>query len=721
MPTSAISSPQTPDRIIIGAVYNVFHEEYSLDKDFFKEVDHDFNLMKASNINYVMIFPISQWNPSTKKLLWTRTDYMIKMIEALNMKFVPLMLKEEQCSHYFPIWKFKTIRGMWNEYNKDNGNKNNSENVDFGDPKIFPLVENYFKSVIKRYGKSPALGFYNIWNEPHYYSNARHVIISFRKWLKKKYENLKTIRRIWGKDFTNWNQVSPFLTDNWNSSMPQIDWIMFMNDYNGMLLDKLKHTLRKYDTTHAVNANPVGSPWSNFGNYGHYNQDEWVIADYNDINGISYYPDEWERSHNLKPCPFWVHNLTFNTIRCASGKKHYILTELYTNAQNGLALNGYLTKDFVTNLAWTALANNCKGIIYWKWLPFKRGRQSLGRGLCNLDGSLAPNGKAVQELGAVMNNNGDVLFNAQLIKPQAAILLDMVSLQKTLAQTTELLTNKFMYQSNAGLFKALYEKNISVDVLRTDRSLDLKTLKSYKILFLPFQIVIRQSVAKLLKEYVAQGGRLIADARTATIDEQDFAYEVSPGADLDSVFGAIRLDWKASKSFYKIKMNKEYNSIMFEGKYYRERLKAYAHAKVIGIFEDNNEPAIIENNYGKGKAILSAVPLGASYYDKPDNPINKLIIGLMGESGVKPCSKFISKDGFINLKLHKLGNDYILYAINSEDKIKSGIIKLNTGDKEIKSVDDIISNNKMNFTQRQNYMSVRAEFNKHQVMVFYIK
>ncbi len=721
MPTSAISSPQTPDRIIIGAVYNVFHEEYSLDKDFFKEVDHDFNLMKASNINYVMIFPISQWNPSTKKLLWTRTDYMIKMIEVLNMKFVPLMLKEEQCSHYFPIWKFKTIRGMWNEYNKDNGNKNNSENVDFGDPKIFPLVKNYFKTVIKKYGNSPALGFYNIWNEPHYYSNAKHVIISFRKWLKKKYGNLKTIRKIWGKDFTNWNQVSPFLTDNWNSSMPRIDWIMFMIDYNGMLLNKLKHTLRKFDTTHAVNANPVGSPWSNFGNYGYYNQDNWVIADYNDINGISYYPDELERSRKLKPYPFWMHNLTFNTIRCASGKKNYILTELYANAQNGLALNGYLTNNFVSNLAWTALANNCKGMIYWKWRPFMRGRQSLGRGLCNIDGSLAQNGKAVQELGAVMNNNGDILFKAQLIKPQTAILLDMVGLQKTLEQTTELRTNKFMYQSNAGLFKALYEKNIPVDFLRTDRSIDLNTLKSYKILFLPFQIVMRRSVAKLLKEYVEQGGIIVADARTAAIDEQDFAYKVSPGADLDSVFGAVRLDWMAGNSFYKIKMNKDFKSIEFEGKYFRDRLKINPQTKVIGVFVDNNEPAIIENNYGKGKAILSAVPLGASYFNKSDNRVNKLIIDLIKSAGVNPDASFISKDGFINLKLHKLDNDYILYAINSENKIKNGFIKLKTADKKIKSVTDIISNNEMNFTQRQTNLSVRAEFNKHQVMVFYIK
>ena len=376
---SSIIMAQLPEKtIIIGTVYNIFHEEYPTDQGFFKEVDRDISLMKASDITHVMIFPMSQWNTDTKQLMWKRTDYLVKKIEDEHMKFVPLMLKEEQCSHYFPIWKFKEIPGMWKEYNLKNNNKNNREDVDFADPRVYPLVEDYFKAVIKRYGKSPALSFYNIWNEPHYDFNTAHVIDSYKKWLKEKYGSLSALRIAWGKEYTNWDQVSPFLNDNWNSSMPQIDWIMFKNQLNEILLGKLKKTLRKYDTTHEVNANPVSTPWANFNHYGFYNVDNWDVADYDDFHGISYYPDIWERAHNLEPCPFWLHNLAFNTVRCASGKKDYILTELYTNAQNGLALNGYLTKDFVTLLAWTALANNCKGMIYWKWLPFMRGRQSLG-------------------------------------------------------------------------------------------------------------------------------------------------------------------------------------------------------------------------------------------------------------------------------------------------------------------------------------------------------
>ncbi len=720
---TAVSMAQIPGKtIIIGTVYNIFHEEYPTDQDFFKRVDRDISLMKASNITHIMIFPMSQWNTDTKQLLWTRTDHLIKKIEDEKMKFVPLMLKEEQCSYYFPIWKFKEIPGMWDEHNLDNGNKNNRDNIDFADPRIYPLVEEYFKAVIERYGKNPALDFYDIWNEPHYNSNAPHVVERFRIWLQKKYGTLNKLSRSWGELYTDWNQVSPFLTENWKSSMPQIDWIIFRNELNGELLGKLSSTLRMYDTTHLLNANPVGTTWSNFGEFGWYNIDNWAVADHDDIHGISYYPDGWERGHNLEPCPFWLHNLAFNTIRCASGNKDYILTELYTNAQNGLVLNGYLTKDFVTLLAWTALANNCKGMIYWKWLPFMRGRQSLGRGLCQVNGKLAPRGEAVKELGAVMEKYGKILYQAKLEKPQAAILVDMVGLLKTLEQTTEPATNKFMFESNAGLYKALFEGNISSDILRMDRGLTLETLKKYKILFLPFQIVMRQNIADLLKEYVKQGGWVVADARTATLNELDFAYKISPGSGLDTLFGADRPDWKGHKTFYKIQMNDEIDNkrIEFEGKYFRDQLQLKNNVKVLGEFEDTKEPAVIENKYGNGTAVLSAVPLGASYYDNPGNPVNKLIINFTKDAGVAPDAKFVSKENaFLNIKVHTSNTGLIIYIINSDSVSKKGLIEINTNSSIIRSLKNILTEKVIPFEQKENKISIPVEIKGQHVMVLY--
>ena len=403
-----ISVGRVPDKIIVGTVYNIFHEEYETDRQFFDQVDKDICSMKDANIDHVLIFPMSQWDPESKRLMWKRTDHLVKQIETAGMKFVPLMLKEEQCRHYFPVWKFKEIDGMWEQYQQRNGKNNNRDDIDFADPKVFHLVEEYFRAVITRYGKSPALSFYNIWNEPHYNSDADHVLKRFRKWLQKKYVSLTKLRTAWGDDYTDWNQVSPFLTETWYSSLPRIDWILFRNELNGQLLGELITILRKYDSTHAVNANPVGTPFTNFGNFGHYNTDNWTFAPYNDLNGISYYPDALEREQDGEACPFWLHNYTFNTIRCASGEKNYILTEVFTNAQNGLALNGYLTKKDVSLLAWIALANDCKGLIYWKWEPFMRGRQSLGRGLCTADGKF---GTPRRSSKRVRKNNAAVWKN----------------------------------------------------------------------------------------------------------------------------------------------------------------------------------------------------------------------------------------------------------------------------------------------------------------------
>ena len=722
--SARLSAAPLPERIIVGTVYNIFHEEYSTDQQFFDQVDKDIASMKAANIDHVMIFPMSQWNPETKQLLWTRTDYLVKKIETADLKFIPLMLKEEQCSHYFPIWKFKEIKGMWEKANQRNGNKNNRDNVDFADTNIYPLVEDYFRAVIGRYGKSPALSFYNIWNEPHYSSDAGHVIDRYRIWLQKKYGSLSKLRISWGEDYSDWTQVSPFLNENWHSSMPQIDWIMFRNELNGMLLGDLVKTLRKYDTVHPVNANPVGTPIANFGNFGNYNTDNWVFTQYNDVNGISYYPDGWEREHNGEQCPFWLHNFTFNTVRCASENKDYILTEVYTNTQNGLALNGYLTKSFVSLLAWTALANNCKGLVYWKWEPFMRGRQSLGRGLCITNGELAPRGEAVKEFGKIMHHYGEILSQARLKKPQTAVLIDMAGLIKSLEQSTEPATTKFMYESVAGVFKALYEANITTDILRMDRGIDRELLKSYKIIFLPFQIVMRQEIADVLKDYVQQGGWIVADARTATLNELDFAYRINPGAGLDTLFGAERSDWTGQKNYSKVVIyeNLGKSSSVIEGKYYQDQLHMSDTVDVLGKYSESGMPAVIKHRSGNGVAILSAVPLGASYFGKPENPVNKLLVSFAKDAGVHPDARFLCTDNsFLDLKVHILSNTRIVYAINSEDRSKTGVIELPVPNYKVKSVKNILSDQILHFEENGDVLSIQVTIDKQAVMVFLIE
>ena len=667
------------DTIPVGVVYNIFHEEYATDADFFRAVDRDLPAIAAAHFDHVFIFPMSEWDPATRQLRWERTDYLVHKLEELHLKFVPLMFKEEQCSHYFPIWKFKEL-GLWDERNQNNGNPNNRENVDFADPKIFPLLVGYLEAVAGRYGHSPALSFYNVWNEPHYSSTAPHVIARFRAWLQKKYGTLAALRRAWGDDYTDWSEVTPFLNDDWNSSLPGIDWALFRTELNGVLLGELTAVLHRIDPVHPVNANPVGTPFATAGSFTNYGTDAWQFAAHEDFAGASYYPDLWAREQGLTRAPLWFHNLNFDVFRCAAGDREYILTELYTNAKSGLTLGGYLDADTARQVAWTALANDCKGLIYWKWQPFMRGRQSLGRGLVGLDGRLAPRGEAVRDFAAVIQQHGRLLRAAHLAPTEAGVIIDMTGMFKTQLQTAEPRTQAFMHQSITGLFRALDEANLTVDLLRADLGLDLARLQRYKILFLPFQIVVRHDLAPVLRAYVEAGGCLVADARTATLDELDYAYTPSPGAGLDTLFGADRKDWIATPGEHRVRLAAGAPATgEFDGKYFREQLRPYPGAIVLGTFPDTGEPALIANKTGRGTAILSAVPLGASYFDRPANQVNQLLLGLCTQAGVTPTATFVSTQGATPvIRVHQLGEERVVYVLNPGEQPLAGELIVST-------------------------------------------
>lgn len=679
--TAFANDKQPLNSLFVGVVYNIFHEEFSSDEEFFRQASKDIAAMKAANMTHILLFPMSQWDPQTKKLDWKRTDYLIRKIEEADLKFVPLLLKEQQASHYFPIWAYKET-GLWAEHYRPGEERNAREDVDFNDPRVYPYLERYFKAVAERYGKSPALAFYNIWNEPHYTHMNDGTEAAFRVWLKRKYGDLSALRRSWGEDYSDWDQVTPFLNDDWNSSMPRIDWILFHNDYMSELLGKLKSTLQKYDSQHAINANPVNSNWSLFSQFDKFATDNWVFTEHNDINGLSYYPDVWDRANPHQEHPLWMHNLTLNTVRSASGSKDYILSEMYTNAKTGLTLAGYLDAAEINRTTWAAFANNAKGIIFWKWEPFMRGRQSLGRGLVGLDGELAPRGQAVKTLAGVINQHQDVLYRAQPRPAEVAVLFDMVGLLKNLEEPTDPRSINITYQSNAGLFKALDEANISVDMLRTDRGITARQLAQYKIVFLPFQLVMRADIARLLTDYVRNGGHLVADARTATLDELDFAYRKNPGG-LTKVFGAERKDWIASPGYFAAQGD---GIGRFEGRHFKESLTLSPTAKVLARFDDES-PALVQNAFGRGVATLAATTLGASYFERADAGTNNVILSLTKQAGVKASAR--TKAPALSIKVHQTDNTLVVYVLNASAQPVTERIELDTGNLKITAWNDI--------------------------------
>lgn len=711
-----------PEDIVFGAIYNLFHEEFDSDEDFQTRIDRDIPNIAEANLNTVMVFPMNQWDRETKTLEWGRTDYLINQIDKQKLRFVPILFKEEQGRHYLPIWAFEEIPGLWEQH--ANGNLNSRENVDPQNPQVRAWLDRYLEAVIGRYGNRESLLMYNIWNEPHYVSHSDLAHNQFTEWLQEKYSDLNTISRVWGEDYTDWSQVTIRLNDNWESSMQQIDWTLFTYDLNANILASLREKVRELDPSTPVNGNPVGTVWTNYDIGSRYTVDNWPLAREGDIHGISHYPDIWERQFG-KTFPFYRHGFIFNHVRSAAADKPWFLSEVQTYAQNGLAQNGYFDYDTMHLMTWYALANDCKGILYWKWLPFLRGRQTFGRGLCRTDGELSTRGKAVKDVGGVLKKHGKRLFRAHPIAPETAILLDMVGLQKSFEPKNGKAPENIMRQAYEGTYLALTQANIPVDIIRTDQAVNRELLTHYKVLILPFQMVVAEKTAELLKQFVKAGGTLIADARTAIMDDRDFGYAINPGAGLDEVFGVKRVEYIGTHGSHNVQTTSGTlfeSPIHYQGVFYRETWDCADSAEVLATFESDGAPALVKNHFGKGTAYLSAVPLGASLFHSPENPVQDVIVTLTQSGGVNALvtwQESLPENPEVFVSIHESDNELIVYLINSSSENFSNNLYFKKGLKyEADSVSKLSEFGDIEILNTQTAYPVHVTIPSHRTLIF---
>ena len=117
-------------------------------------------------------------------------------------------------------------------------------------------------------------------------------------------------------------------------------------------------------------------------------------------------------------------------------------------------------------------------------------------------------------------------------------------------------------------------------------------------------------------------------------------------------------------------------------------------------------------------AVLSAVPLGASYYGNPENAVHQLLFNLTQEAGVSPDAIFHSdNNAFLNIKVHAIDSTLVVYIINSENRSASGRVEITVSGKKIQRIKDIISEQDIPFEQKEEKLSIPLEVRENQVMV----
>ncbi|HET9180248.1 MAG TPA: beta-galactosidase [Terriglobia bacterium] len=530
-----------------------------------------------------------------------------------------------------------------------------------------------------------ALYGWDVWSEPHLVNWAgfdylkdpefcycRYTQARFRQWLQAKYQTLAALNKAWYRGFTSWDDVAPPRFSTILSFTDYLDWRDFITAKLAADLKARVDAVRSADHIHAITSHAAVPGLFTDPRDGYGEPDDFLMAGSADFFGTSLYPKHAE-SRSPWTYEHLAAGLDFSRSAGHSMGKGFWIGEL----QAGQGVTGMRIAEPVTGhdeayWMWQVVAHGAPEIAVYAWYPMNAGYESNGYGLINLDGTLTPRAHAAGETASAIAQNGASLDQAQPAPAEVAILYNRLSYMVGGTEPSLSTLGNAERDSLEGLHRAFLEKQIPVDFVSTQDVIDGR-VKAYKILFLPYAVMISQQVAEGVKHYIEQGGTAVAGARLAWNNARGFASDVIPGFDLAQVFGArekvirpveaARLLMESSPSLPGMKAGESVRGDSFE-----EELEPLAGAQVLARFA-NGQPAMIEKEYGKGKAILAGTFLALSYEREHDPSTGRLLRSLAQAAGVSPEVK-VSGEGTNEIEVRRLvsASEQLIFVFNHDQK-----------------------------------------------------
>jgi beta-galactosidase len=555
----------------------------------------------------------------------------------------------------------------------------------------------FFTALAGRARKSPAFLGWDLWSEPHVinWAEATYLpqaefcycpssVARFRKWLEKKYGTVDELNRAWYRRFTSWDEVEPNRLSTILSYTDYIDWRNFITE-------KLADDLRvKYDTvkriapdrvatSHADAPNLFTSPRSGDGT-----PDDWLMSHQVDYWGTSFYP---KHSSPVGRDPSWrgaLLDFTRSAGYSENGRGWWIGELQGGFGTVALNVSATVTPDDLRVWTWSALARGAKGINFYAWYPMSSGYESGGFGLIELDGTITERARAAGEIARVVDRNQELFLKAHPPRAEVAIVYNPLShmVGGRQAASSPVLAQgevaSIERDSMLGIYRALFPSNVPVDFIHIDRLHG--AIGQYKLVLLPYPLMIPQAAAAELAGFVRNGGALVSEARLAWNNERGRASEIIPGLGLHEITGCresavqmiptgrTELRWTAND------VAGLHDGDRLPGTLYEETLEPLGpSARVVARFA-NGDPAAVVSSFGRGKTLTLGSYIGVAYEHHRDDAARRFFDSLLDWAGVtRPIGV---TGGDAEVRLLETTDGLILFAFNHQDKATGPAIKL---------------------------------------------
>jgi beta-galactosidase len=608
---------------------------------------------------------------------------------------------------------------------------------------VSETIYNFFTETAKVASKHPNFFGWDLWSEPHvinwahldYVPNVQYCFCEgtqnrFRAWLLKKYGNLEEINKAWHRKFHDINDIEPPRFSTILSYVDFLDWKTFIYEKLAEDMENRYNAIRSADKTHLITAHAVGASIYQSPHVGNGASDDFLMAKPLDYYGVSLYP---KHNHPDRHWSTTTFRTTVDFTRSANRKNEgWFVGEL----QAGFGTISLLISDPVTYTdqkfwALSAIAKGAKGINVYSFYPMSSGYEAGGYGLINLDGTLTDRAVKLGRLAKMIDTNQEIFLKAQPVKSEVGILYNPLNQMVGGMQRRDY--GGAFSSSLIGYYQVFANNNVPVDFIhRTD--IEENELDQYKLLILPYSLMFTTEMAENIKEFVKNGGKVIAEARTAWIDNRGYSSSIYPGMGLHEVFGVREKYIRMSEEKFDMFVSENEN-ILCENIDQGEILKGSLHLETFSILDDSKteilaesadgDPVIVSNEYGKGKTLILGSYMGQASYSKDNGSNESFILNFLDWANIKRPYK-TNLDGRnsnqVEIALQSYENNYLLYIISHSENDESIEIELKVAAKTSYKIEDLFEyNESFQLNSNESVLKMNLNVDKKDVRILKIE
>jgi beta-galactosidase len=564
----------------------------------------------------------------------------------------------------------------------------------FDHPGVREKILRFFAEAARVVKDKPSFLGWDLWSEPHiinwaeiyHLGNPEYIQFCycpsskarFREWLKAKYGTLQNLNAAWYRTFETWDEVDPPRFGTILTYTDYVDWKNYISDKLAQDLGLKSAAVKAVvpegvTTSHSAGPGLFSKPgWSG-------TPDDRKMAGVVDYYGVSLYP---KHAWTTRPWAPFYRASGNDFVRSMSIRNGgFYVGELQAGyGVFGMKLSQPVVGTDLRDWIWSTVAYGARAINIYAYYPMSSGYEAGGYGLVELDGQVTERAVAAGKVARVITDNGGLFLAARPAKAEVAILYNplehMVGGQQTFTGEGQAIGVNNLSESLQGVHRAFAERQIPVDFLHV-MDLEPEKLAQYRLLVVPYPVMMAGADIKKLISYVESGGTLVVEARCGWIDERGFSAAVIPGGGLHEVLGCressvLPITKKgtivvkaASEALPLLQPGDTLDTLFFEEAFDLQGNKGRA----LAGFEDGR-PAIVYATHGKGRALIVGSYIGSAYhhFQNPNN--GKFFAGLFDWLKLsRPVEVTTAeKDIFVETKLLTGEKCGLLLAFNRSEK-----------------------------------------------------